>query len=770
MNAIPKKVGLLLVGLAGCGKLADSLFCESQGCDWRPGEWQRVAALANPGPPPEDKSNGYVGNSAAELLGQAFFFDPAFSGQASGVDAINRPAPSSRTPACPPMLGISCASCHDLGRAGIDTTSLPGQVSVGAGWTDVNALAVVNAAYRPVVFWNGRADSLWALNAVVAESPTTLNGNRLRTVHQIADRYAGFYQQVFGAWDDATRASIAGLPANGKPKDHGAFDALSDAQKDLATGILVNWAKAIAAYEYRLTSAQSPFDQFVAEGPKSTRISEAAKRGARLFVGKGACIDCHGGPQLTDEQFHNIGVPQTGTAVPKVEDCPASNDPPNAACDCVSADALKCAPWGAYDGLRRLRTTDANSPIRNAFLRTSKWSSNTNDTSRQAYIDIPLTDDLKGAWRTPSLRNVALTAPYMHDGRYATLEDVIWHYNTGGRNAGPEQVNPDGIAPEIKPLMLTEGEVGDLVAFLESLTGAPVREELTVAPKDVGLPTGVGGAGGAACNSSSGAGGTGGSSIGPGMGGGGGGAPTGAGGGSGHAPAGGPGQAGSGGLTGSAGFGGLAGSQASGAGGTVTGSGGMATTGPLACTGTRIGSPLITDFEDASSGIPVRFGTKAGIPGETFARAPAGMSPPRVSLVPGAGGGNALSFFAPASSANAGPAVVYEFGLRFYDCVNASAYNAVRFTITSTATACATQFGIVTPPNATATDDPRGTCTASTCYPMQATFLGPGARTLPFASGTDVPVDPTSTIGITWRIPTMCGVSMTIDDISFVNQ
>ena len=70
-------------------------------------------------------------------------------------------------------------TCHDLERGGADVSSSPGHVSVGAGWTDVNALSVLNSAYRQVVFWNGRADSLWALNAVVAESSTTLNGNRL---------------------------------------------------------------------------------------------------------------------------------------------------------------------------------------------------------------------------------------------------------------------------------------------------------------------------------------------------------------------------------------------------------------------------------------------------------------------------------------------------------------------------------------------------------------------------------------------------------------
>jgi len=102
------------------------------------------------------------------------------------------------------------------------------------------------------------------------------------------------------------------------------------------------------------------------------------------------------------------------------------------------------------------------------------------DTSRQSYVDLPLNDTLQGAWRTPSLRNVALTAPYMHDGRYATLDDVLWHYNTAGHDAGPEQVG--AIAPEIKPLMLTDLEIADIVAFLDTLTGQPPPADWTTPP------------------------------------------------------------------------------------------------------------------------------------------------------------------------------------------------------------------------------------------------------------------------------------------------
>jgi cytochrome c peroxidase len=116
-------------------------------------------------------------------------------------------------------------------------------------------------------------------------------------------------------------------------------------------------------------------------------------------------------------------------------------------------------------------------------LRTSKFSDappNAPDESRSAYLDIPLTDDLVGKWRTPSLRDVALTAPYMHDGSLATLEDVVWHYNTGGAAESGERVGVP--AAELKPLDLTDDEVADLVAFLGTLTGAPLNTAIISAP------------------------------------------------------------------------------------------------------------------------------------------------------------------------------------------------------------------------------------------------------------------------------------------------
>jgi cytochrome c peroxidase len=151
----------------------------------------------------------------------------------------------------------------------------------------------------------------------------------------------------------------------------------------------------------------------------------------------------------------------------------------------VSDDTLlpqNCLPFGARDGLRKLRA--------NRFRRDSTWSDDEEcrrnytlhvDPNYNAahpeqcdgkvkYYAATLDDTLIGAWRTPSLRDVALTGPYMHDGVYATLRDVVVHYNNGGMHTlGGETLGT--IDSKIKVLNLTDQEIDDLVAFLGTLTG-----------------------------------------------------------------------------------------------------------------------------------------------------------------------------------------------------------------------------------------------------------------------------------------------------------
>jgi cytochrome c peroxidase len=107
----------------------------------------------------------------------------------------------------------------------------------------------------------------------------------------------------------------------------------------------------------------------------------------------------------------------------------------------------------------------------NGFRRDSAWSDDPTDTSRAAYYDVKDLAPLRGRWRTPGLRDVAITAPYMHTGRYPTLREVVRHYNEGG-------VDPAGRDPKVVPLGLGDADLDDLVAFMESLTGAPLPEAL----------------------------------------------------------------------------------------------------------------------------------------------------------------------------------------------------------------------------------------------------------------------------------------------------
>jgi cytochrome c peroxidase len=521
---------------AGCGKIPDDLFCGKMGCAWSDEDWARIAALSNlPEAPPEDLSNKYTTTAAAQALGQKWFYDGRFSGNASAVDQLRRPVPYARAAKGQP-LGISCVTCHDPNRGGIDDTSIPGHVSVGSGWFDVNAQPTLNSGFYDLVFWNGRADSLWAQAIAAMEGGVSMNGNRLHVAWVIADLYRTDYQQVFAEYPlpmpaasstvqaivqpDGARAGqcllVAGacpaeqgcrevvdavggapgcwphIPLNGKPGSkagcqpndatepfNDAWDCMAKEDQDAAGRILVNFGKAIAAYESLLVSRNSAFDRFVQDGHDSTAISPAAQRGARLFVGRAACSDCHNTPLLSDDKFHNIGAPQTGPAVPTEADCPMGG-----VCDCVEVpagtaadgtdiprrDAKNCLPWGARDGLLKLQA--------NKFRRDSAWSDTPTDTSRMGYVTQSPDDVPRGTWRTPTLRDVSLTAPYMHDGCFSTLEEVIDHYDRGG---GATNAVGDP-APQLRPLYLSARDKSDLIEFLKTLTGEPLPMALRTAP------------------------------------------------------------------------------------------------------------------------------------------------------------------------------------------------------------------------------------------------------------------------------------------------
>lgn len=188
--------------------------------------------------------------------------------------------------------------------------------------------------------------------------------------------------------------------------------------------------KAIAAYERTLVSGDSPFDRFVAGD--GAAISETAKRGFALFRGRARCSRCHTFsdpmPFFTDFNYHNTGV--------------AMNHP--------NFDKLSRQAYAAVETARAKEVIDK--------LATEEGGQELG----RVLITYHLFDI--GSYRTPSLRNVALTAPYFHDGSAKTLADVVRFYNVGGR----QNINRDW---DLDSLTLTEDEQRDLVVFLESLTG-----------------------------------------------------------------------------------------------------------------------------------------------------------------------------------------------------------------------------------------------------------------------------------------------------------
>ena len=529
------ELGVAIAVLAGGCQSTNGFWCGRGNCAGSPTDVARVEALSGlPATAPVDASNRYATDAGAIALGKMFYFDPRFSGPSTLLDALNRKIAFGRAAAGQSAGVARCAlGCPRQGPRGRRSRrSAPGNVSVGAGWT-YNELrsATYDSAFYELHLWNGRIDSLWAQAVADNENPLTTNGNRLQTAWLIADLYASAYSKVFADYplplagsSSAARALVGSdgqcapaggtcpaacrqatstttgatgcwprFPLQGKPGkvagcqpgDAGepfgdAYDCMAAADQAAVTRVLVNFGKAIAAYEATLVLGSSPFDRWVADlragnGDSSTAISGAAQIGARLFVGKAGCSDCHGTPLLSDDTFHNVGVGQSGAGVPTEADCPAGG-----VCDCAPVSMThmggpkNCLPWGARDGAQKLKA--------NGFRRDSMWSDQPSDDPQGAMSAGLVAADLAtipvGAYRTPSLRDVALTAPYMHDGSIATLADVVWHYSQGV----PAPNTPGAQAAPFKPLYLSADEQAALVAFLGSLTCDPPPADVLAPP------------------------------------------------------------------------------------------------------------------------------------------------------------------------------------------------------------------------------------------------------------------------------------------------
>ncbi|MEW5988809.1 MAG: cytochrome c peroxidase [Chloroflexota bacterium] len=328
--------------------------------------------------PPFPLDNPYRPEKAE--LGKLLYFDTRLSGDGS----------------------LSCNSCHPAsdgswGVAGAVSFGYPGS----SHWR--NSSTLINVAYYTKLNWDGNRTSIEAQNdgawsgAVAGNVDPAMAEERLAQIPEYVRRF----NEVFGDSYPSYRHALM----------------------------------AVATFQRTLVSQNVPFDAFL-QGDQSA-ISAAAQRGYTLFTGKGNCIACHDGALISDDSFHNLGVPE-------------------------------------YPGFQ-------DNPLVQITFRFQHWDKGvTEDVYNTATADLGLfyvtkLDSDRGKFRTPGLRDVCYTAPYMHNGAFNTLEEVIAFYNAGGG----ESDNKD---PLLQPLNLTPAEQADLLAFLQSLCGDKIIVEAPELP------------------------------------------------------------------------------------------------------------------------------------------------------------------------------------------------------------------------------------------------------------------------------------------------
>ncbi len=299
---------------------------------------------------------------------------------------------------------LSCASCHQPDNGFTD--GLPQAMGHARG--DRNTQSLFNQKHQRWFGWDGRNDNLWAqsLRPIVRSDEMALPVADLGTALS-GTNFSDPYSRLFG-------------PAHSHTKEQN----------------LVNVGKLLAAYVETLETGKTPFDRFRDALESGDMVSaatypEAAQRGFRIFAGKGKCNFCHTGPLFSNGEFHDAGVPYF-----------------------VTADRVD---EGRHGGIKSL--------MRSPFTLDGPYSDDLNKTGAWKTRQLVRSHNNFGTFRVPGLRNVELTAPYMHNGSLATLEDVVHHYSS----IDLERLHADGELI-LQPLGLTESESGDLTTFLQSLT------------------------------------------------------------------------------------------------------------------------------------------------------------------------------------------------------------------------------------------------------------------------------------------------------------
>jgi len=350
--------------------------------DWTADEVAAVA-LHGPWPPPpaRDPSNRVSGNPSAIALGRHLFDDSRLS----------------------PSRQVSCGDCHQPGRQWSDGRAR------GFGLSELNRRtpSLWNVGYQHWFAWDGAADSIWMQGLRAILDPREMGGSRagvgklLREDATLACGYRRAFGEAPGANDER---------------------------------LLVDAAKALAAFVETLVSPRTPFDDFrdaLVAGDRAAagRYPMPAQRGLQLFVGRGNCAACHFGPLFSNGEFGDTGIAFF---------IAGGVDP------------------GRSGGIAYLHDSPFN--LRGAYSDDATRASAT----RTRHVERQHRNF--GEFKVPALRQASRAGPYMHDGSLATLEEVVRHYS----EVSPDRLHSDGV-PLVRALKLSREESADLVAFLRTL-------------------------------------------------------------------------------------------------------------------------------------------------------------------------------------------------------------------------------------------------------------------------------------------------------------
>lgn len=300
---------------------------------------------------------------------------------------------------------VSCATCHNREKGFTDN------LRVSKGFKDQmgtrNAPTVINAAYYTSQFWDGREPDLEGQSKQPPINPVEGGLANHKPILNVI-RNDKKYTKAFN--------DVFGVSGGSISMEH--------------------VSRAIASFERTIVSGNSPFDQYnYAGNVKAMNASQI--RGLALFRNKGRCVSCHTIEQtqaiFTDNRFHNIGI-----------------------------------------GFKKIQHTEAETAAKMLASKrkgedvdvTVLTQENLSEIGRFAVTENPTH---VGAFKTPTLRNIAVTFPYMHDGSLKTLDDVVDFYNNGGRVKENDALS-GFLSGGIKPLGLNKQEKKDLVAFMEALT------------------------------------------------------------------------------------------------------------------------------------------------------------------------------------------------------------------------------------------------------------------------------------------------------------